>query len=173
MSSQKLTKAELSNLLAEKHKNYIKEYKKEYDILDRLAILKEKREQLDFWVNDSKDNAEQHKKYLSAKEAAESEFLRLTEELKAVYSAGHGRIGPSESDPKGRYKWLKGQITAHEEGASYWDNKIKEITDGVKTKGAKDHTKEAPGAGTLKTVKKVKKTKKVVKAAKTPAKKKE
>ena len=66
MSSQKLTKAELSGMLVEKHKNFIKEYRKEFDILDRIAILKEKREQLDFWVKDSKDIPEQQRRLLKA-----------------------------------------------------------------------------------------------------------
>lgn len=174
MSSQKLTKAELSNLLVEKHGNFIRDLKKEFDVLDRMAILKEKKEQLDFWVKDSQDNPEQLKKHLLAREIAQNEFSQLNEELKALHSSGR-RMGPQESDVKSRHNWLKNQITVHEEALSYWGAKIRELSEAGKFREAsKEHAgKESTGAENPKTVKKIKKIKKASKAVKPSAKKKE
>ncbi len=171
MASQKLAKEDLSQLLVEKHQTFITEYKREYDILDRLFVLKEKKEQLRYWVDESKTNPAQHEKYQLAMKNNEQELSRLSEELKSLKEASHRSFGPSESDPKARHKWLKAQIAGHEEGTAYWTNKIKEIAD------AKNHKKDEKGAQASvseiakKARKVVKKPKKVVKAPKAAKKK--
>ena len=172
MASQKLTKEDLSQLLVEKHRSFITEYKREYDILDRLFVLKEKKEQLGYWVDESKTNPQAHEKYLSAMKNAENELSGLSNDLKALKETSHRSFGPSESDPRARHKWLKAQITGHEEGAGYWTNKIKELSE------EKNHKKEDKGAhaGGPETPKKavrkaVKKPKKAAKATKTAKKK--
>jgi hypothetical protein len=171
MTSQKLAKEDLSQLLVEKHQNFITGYKREYDILDRLFVLKEKREQLRYWVDESKTNPAQHEKYLLAMKNNEEELSKLSEELKSLKETSHRSFGPSESDPKARHKWLKAQITGHEEGASYWTNKIKEIAD-AKNRKKEEKGVQASGSEAHKKVRKaVKKPKKGVKAPKAAKKK--
>jgi len=94
MASQKLTKEDLSRLLVEKHRNFINEYKREYDILDRLFVLKEKREQLGYWVDESKSNPSHHEKYLQAVNNTEKELTALSNELKSLREASHRNFGP-------------------------------------------------------------------------------
>jgi len=168
MNLQKIDKVDLSNLLVEKHANLIKDYTKEYDILDRIAILKEKKEQLEFWVQDSKDNPAKNQKYLQAAKDVEKEFSMLTTELRALYESSPGRAGGSmEGDHKVRHKWLKGQITLQEEARNYWEAKIKEFSEGKKQK---EEVKDSQAP--LKKVKRVKKeTKKGVKSVKSGKKK--
>jgi hypothetical protein len=169
MASQKLAKEDLSQLLVEKHQNFITEYKREYDILDRLFVLKEKKEQLRYWVDESKTNPAQHEKYQTAMNNTEQEIARLSEELKSLKETSPRSFGPSESDPKARHKWLKAQITGHEEGVSFWTNKIKEIADAKKhkkeEKGAQAHGSEV-AKKVRKVVKKPKKSTKATKASK-------
>jgi hypothetical protein len=168
MNLEKIDKEDLSNLLVEKHKNFIKDYKKEYDILDRIAILKEKKEQLEYWVQDSKDNPAKNQKYLQAAKDVEKEFSNLTAELKSLYESSPSRVsGSIDSDHKARHKWLKGQIALQDEALNYWTAKIKEVSEAKKQKEeAKDS--QAP----LKKVKKIKKdTKKIVKSVKSGKKK--
>lgn len=170
MASQKLAKEDLSQLLVEKHKNFITGYKREYDILDRLFVLKEKKEQLGYWVEESKSNPSQHEKYQQVMDNTEKELASLSEEHKLLKETSH-RFGPSESDPRARHKWLKAQITGHDEALAYWTNKIKEIAD-AKThkkeeKGVQDSSSEAP----KKVRKVVKKQKKGAKTTKTTKKK--
>ena len=169
MTSENVTKEELSNLLVEKHKNFIKEYRKEYDALERIAILKEKHEQLDYWVKDSKDNPTLHEKYLQLEKASDKELASLQQELKSVYESSTRNYGPSENDPKARYAWLKTQIKLHEEGQTYWTGKSKEFLDAQNVKkDEKDTSAEA-----LKKVKKIRKTKKNSKGGKTMKKREE
>lgn len=87
MTSQKLTKEDLSNMLVEKHANFIKEYRREYDILDRLFVLREKKEQLDYWVDESKTNPSQHEKYLQSMKNTEKSLSGLAAELKSLKEA--------------------------------------------------------------------------------------
>jgi len=169
MASQKLTKEDLSRLLVEKHRNFINEYKREYDILDRLFVLKEKREQLGYWVDESKSNPSHHEKYLQAVNNTEKELTALSNELKSLREASHRNFGPSDNDPRARHKWLKAQITEHEKAIAYWDNKTKELAD---AKNQKKEEKAVQSAGSeAKCRKSVKKQKKEGKAAKAPKKK--
>lgn len=127
MDFQKPKKEELAALLVEKHRNFIRDYKREYEILDRIAVLKEKKEQLIYWIEDSKNNPELHQKYKNAKENTEKEEAKLIEELRNLYSSKSRKFGPPETDSKARYKWLKSQITSHEEAEKFWANKILEL----------------------------------------------
>lgn len=167
MASQKLSKEDLSQLLVEKHRNFIAEYKREYDIIDRLFVLREKKEQLRYWLDESKANPGQYEKYLQAMDNTEKEISSLTDELKSLKETSRRTFGPSDSDSSARHKWLKAQIAAHEEALSYWTNKIKEIADSKNPK-KEEKTLNATGSEVTKKPRKiVKKQKKPVKAAKT------
>ena len=168
MNLQKITKEDLSRHLVEKHKNLMKDYKKEYDILDRIAILKEKKEQLEFWVHDSRDNPAKNQKYVQAAKDADKDYSMLVSELKSLYESGPGRsTGALESDHRARHKWLKSQITLQEEALNCWAQKTKEFSEGKKPKEEARDVRVP-----LKRVKKVKKeAKKVVKSVKSGKKK--
>jgi hypothetical protein len=168
MDFEKPKQEELANLLVEKHRNFVKEYRREYDILDRIAVLKEKREQLLYWIDDSKDNPEAHQKHLTAKANTDNEVVKLHDELKAMYSSKTKRFGPPEADAKGRHKWLKGQITANEEAENFWKNKIIEIqTSGTRKEKDAEAAKQAAAVAAQRKAKLVKKThKKMPKAGK-------
>jgi hypothetical protein len=168
MDFEKPKQEELANLLVEKHKNFIKDYRREYDILDRIAVLKEKREQLLYWIDDSKGNPEAHQKHLSAKENTDKEVLKLQDELKGMYASKSKRFGPSDTDPKARHKWLKAQITANEEAENFWKNKIVEIqSSGTVKEKAAEVAKHAAAVAAQRKAKLVKKThKKMPKAGK-------
>ena len=166
MTSQKLTNEDLSNLLAEKHVNFIKEYRREYDILDRLFVLREKKEQLDYWVDESKGSPSQHEKYLQAMNLTEKELSSLAGELKSIKETNPRSYGPPESDQKARHKWLKAQITGHEEAKSYWTNKIKEISEAKNPKKEEKGLQSSVSEAQKKMRKVVKKPKKGMKAAK-------
>ena len=173
MDFQKPKQEELANLLAEKHRNFIKDYRKEYDILDRIAVLKEKKEQLSYWIDDSKGNPPLHQKYLQAKENTDAEVNKLGEELKNLYSSKTKKFGPTETDSKGRHKWLKTQITSHEEGETYWKNKITEIGQaGTQKEKAAEAAKAAAAISAQRKAKLLKKpAKKPVKSARSRKKK--
>jgi hypothetical protein len=169
MTSENITKEELANLLMEKHRNYTKEYKKEYDALERISVLKEKQEQIQYWVKDSKDNPAQNQKYQAIAKATEKEMSTLQQDLRSLYESKAGRnYGPSESDPKARHTWLKTQIKLQEEAGTYWEGKKKEIAE--QPSGAKPEEKTEMHEP-LKKIKRVKKAKKSSKASKNPRKK--
>jgi len=129
MDLQKLDKEELSNLLIEKHRNFVKEYRKEYDLIERISVLKEKKEQLDYWLADSKDDQEKNQKYAQLKESSVQELTKLSDELKALYEGKPRRShAPPEADIKARHKWLASQIAVHDEGATYWLTKKTELS---------------------------------------------
>jgi len=169
MTSDNITKEELTNLLVEKHKNFVKEYRKEYDSLERISVLKEKQEQIAYWLKDSKDSPVQNQKYQQASKATEKEMSTLQQELKSLYESKASRnFGPPETDPKARYAWLKNQIKLHEESLSYWETKKKEIAN-EPLNAKKDEKTSAYEP--LKKIKRVKKPKKVAKTAKNARKK--
>lgn len=166
MASQKLAKEDLSNLLLEKHENFVKEYRREYDTLDRLFVLKEKKEQLGYWVDESKTNPSQHEKYLQAMKNTENELSSLAAELKSIKETSPRSYGPPESDQKARHKWLKAQITTHEEAKAYWANKIKEIAEAKNPKKEEKESQSSVSEAHKKMRKAAKKPKKIIKAAK-------
>jgi|GEM_PF-712245 len=161
MVSQRITPKELSNLLVEKHQKFIEEYKKEFDILDRIFVLKEKQDQLEYWLHDSKDDPEKNQKYLKAMRAADKELLKLNEELKVLYSSNSNETqthNVSKTNLKGRYNLLKNRIEMHKEAITYWDKKLKDLS---KDKEAKKRGKvKKVGELKKKKAKKAKRTKK-------------
>ncbi len=169
MTSENITKEELANLLLEKHKTFTKEYKKEYDALERITVLREKQEQVQYWLKDSKDNPVQNQKYQVISKSTEKELSTLQQDLISLYESKAGRnYGPSESDPKARHTWLKSQIKLQEDAGAYWDGRKKEISEQIS--GAKPEEKTSMHEP-LKKIKKVKKSKKSSKASKNPRKK--
>ena len=135
MDFQKLDKEGLSSLLVEKHKNFAKEYRKEYDIIERISVLKEKQEQLEYWLRDTKDDKEKNQKYAQSKEVASHEMDKLSEELRGLHEGKSRKThGPPETDVKARHKWLKSQIDVHDEATNYWIQKKAEIEDEKKPK---------------------------------------
>ncbi|MBN2250901.1 MAG: hypothetical protein JW724_02350 [Candidatus Altiarchaeota archaeon] len=170
MDYQKLTKEELSNLIVEKHKNFLSEYRKEFDILERLSVLKEKQDQLEHWVRDSRENPPQNQKYLQAMKAADKEFSGLKAELKSLYECNPAiNINNFENDSKNRYKWLRNQITTHEEALNYWTERTCELIREKEKAGKEEKDKKAPDSN--KKPKKTRKTKKADKPVKTKKKK--
>lgn len=146
MDFQKPKKEELATLLVEKHRNFSRDYRREYDVLDRIAVLKEKKEQLIYWIDDSKGNAELHQKYINAKENADKEEAKLHDELKNLYSSKSRKFGPPEADSKARYKWLKTQINSHEDAEKFWKNKIIEMQREGEIKAKADEAAKASAA---------------------------
>lgn len=137
MASQMVTPKELSNLLVEKHQKFIAEYKKEFDILDRIFVLKEKQDQLEYWLHGSKDDPEKNQRYLKAMRAADKELLKLNEELKALYSSNSNETetpNVSKINLKDRYNLLKNRIEMHKEAITYWDEKLQELSKEKRTK---------------------------------------
>lgn len=169
MASQRVTPKELSNLLVEKHQKFITEYKKEFDILDRIFVLKEKQDQLEYWLHDSKDDPEKNQKYLKAMRAADKELLKLNEELKVLYSSNSNETetpNVSKTHPKSRYNLLKDKIEMHKEAMDYWDEKLQEHSKDKKILSKRQGKKE-----TKKKERKVKRAKKVRKSRKAKRKK--
>ena len=143
MTSKKHTPEELSNLLVEKHQEFIAGYKKEFDILDRIFVLKEKQDQLEYWLHDSKDDLEKNQKYLKIMRAADKELLKLNEELAALYGSNPDESpgGPpnvSKTPAKSEHKLLKSKIETHNEALDYWNGKIQELLKAKKDKKARE-----------------------------------
>lgn len=173
MDFQKLDKEGLSNLLVEKHKNFAKEYRKEYDIIERISVLREKQEQLDYWLRDTKDDPEKNQKYAQTKDVASREMDKLSQELRSLHEGRSRKThGPPETDVKARHKWLRGQIDQHDEAANYWFQKKTEIEDEKKPKEA-PATKQKPKESRLALMqKKMKPQKKKKRSTRARAKKK-
>lgn len=116
-------------MLIEKHQKFISEYKKEFDIIDRIFVLKEKQDQLEYWLHDSKDDPEKNQKYLKAMRAADKELLKLNDELNVLYTSNsNGTPNVPKANSKSRYNWLKNKIETHKEAMAYWDEKLQEYS---------------------------------------------
>ncbi|MEA3254231.1 MAG: hypothetical protein U9Q22_00165 [Candidatus Altiarchaeota archaeon] len=135
MASKKVTPEELSNSLIEKHQKFITEYRKEFNILDRIFVLKEKQDQLEYWLHDSKDDPERNQKYLRAMKLADKELLKLNEELTTIYSSNGSTA--SETNPNSRHKLLKDKISMHKEAIDCWNEKLQELSKDKKEKEIK------------------------------------
>lgn len=162
MVSKKVTLEGLSNLLMEKHQGFIAEYKKEFDILDRLFVLKEKQDQLEYWLHDSKDDLEKNQKYLQAMKVADKELLKLNEELTTLYSST-GSTAP-ETSHNTRHKLLEDKIGMHKEALDYWNEKLQELSKDKQVKETKKKDKVKKVEVLKKKTKKVKGTKKLRKS---------
>jgi hypothetical protein len=135
IAPEKLTKEKLANVLVRKHRNFLTQYKKEFELLDKIKILEDKQEQLEHWLNSAKD-AKEEDIYIKELEQTDNEILKLNEELKKLRDVT--TIAPNSSAAnngedninngfflKNRYKWLKNQISVEEQTLSYWAERYK------------------------------------------------
>ena len=134
-----VTKEMLAKKLVEKHTNFIKNYKKEFDILERISVLKEKQDQLEYWLCSDNDPNE-YQKHLRDMEVADRELLNLNSDLMKVHDSpdstgSKNSTGDSDSGngnnisdkPKVRYNWLKQQILRHEDSMDYWKGRYNDL----------------------------------------------
>ena len=104
------TPKKLTEALIEKHDRLIQEYSDSMEGLERLAVLKEKKDQLEYWVDS--DGAENFLKELSS---TKKELEKLEKNLIAT------DLRPNE---------LRKRVSDHVQSKKYWVKKLKEYEDG-------------------------------------------
>ncbi len=121
-SLDKLTPKKLSKSLVKKHKELIKGYEVEYELLDRISILEEKKDQIDYWVESSEEGGKGSRKIKKQKKMVDSELLELKKDLGE-------RAGSSDNaNVKKRLTTLRNMIEEHNKALDYWKNKNKELS---------------------------------------------
>ena len=126
-----LTEKKLAKKLIEKHQTFVENYKKEFDIFQRISILKEKQDQLEHWLC-SENNLDEDQKYFREMELADKELLKLNRELEKLYDSDSDS-NKILDEPRKRYNWLKKKISEHEDSMKYWKERYGDLT----KKGAK------------------------------------
>ena len=113
MSSKYLTAKVLSKKLVDKHQNFLKQYKKEFDLLGKIIVLEEKKDQLEHWANTTSDE-KTAQKFLKDKESADKKLMKLADELKKISSEG------TSPRLKERHSLLKKELRNHRKALDYW-----------------------------------------------------
>lgn len=111
ISPKKITEQKLCDMLIEKHRKFLENYKREFDIRHRLIVLREKKDQLEHWLKDSEDDAKKHRVYAKRLKVTNQNVLKLEKELEKFQNA---------LDEKERYKTLKKKIDMHSKALNYW-----------------------------------------------------
>lgn len=114
---EKITKGKLSKILVSKHKKILQKYKKEFETLDRIRVIKDKQELLEHWLK-SANNQDEEGKYIKELEVADAELSKLNDELLKNY----GEI----FNTKEHYNSLKNKIKIEEQAILYWKEKSRE-----------------------------------------------
>jgi len=121
-SHSEVTPKKLSKNLVKKHKNYLKQYSREHELLGRVSILEEKKDQLNHWVETSDDESADTKKIIQQKKTVEAELKKLSSEYEK-YNKPTDKINYSSKKNE-----LSQLIKKHEEAINYWKNKNKEYS---------------------------------------------
>jgi len=119
INPEKLTREKLSRALVRKHKKFLEEYKREFEILEKIRVLEDKEEQIEHWLNLTK-NTKEEDKYIKELEEADKELDLLKKELKKI------RKGLGKDNNERNYFLLKSKIKNEENALLYWKEKIKE-----------------------------------------------
>jgi len=132
-----ITSEELKNLLIKKHRELLEKYSEEYNkiknsqekeikIKKRVEILPDKKDILQYWMQQLEDEmttlkGSEKEKAISAKiqeyreqiKKAEDEFLLRLEELKTL---------ETEENRESKETWLLKKIESHKKSLSFWEN---------------------------------------------------
>lgn len=109
------TPGRLAELIAAKHERLIGEYSSKVSGLERINVLKEKLDQLDYWIqnNDKHDYIE---KKIQEKKRTEQELQELQKNV--------------TDEDRRLYNTFKTKIKDHQQALQYWRNKMKEYPNG-------------------------------------------
>lgn len=122
VSPTKLTPKKLSKQLVKKHKDMIEKYNREQVLVDRIFILGEKKDQLEYWANTSDEDELNTGKITKQKSLVDKELS----ELRAEYEKNIGNLDKLNAK-KGRSD-LESVLKKHEEALEHWKNKNREYS---------------------------------------------
>jgi len=105
-----LTPKGLAQLLVSKHDNLMKRYSLELSVGERVSVLREKKDQLKYWVSSKKTD-----------EVRLKELAAVEDELKKLENSGLLK-------PVSYYKDLKSKISEHSEAKNFWSEKAKGVS---------------------------------------------
>jgi len=111
-----ITPKNLSERLIKKHKEFIKHYQEEYKLLDRILILEEKKDQLDYWIK-STDDESSIEGIMKQIKKADDELTKLKRDYERITGSSYDNI-----NIKRRYDILKNKIEEHHNALIYWKN---------------------------------------------------
>lgn len=118
ITPEKLTKEKLARELIKKHKNFLENYKKRFELFERMRILKDKQEQIEHWLNISKNSNEENR-YIEELQEIDKELEILRKELN-LKDKTSGKIG--------EHSILKNKISNEETAIVYWEEKLKNFS---------------------------------------------
>ncbi|HIE34493.1 MAG TPA: hypothetical protein EYP86_05080 [Candidatus Altiarchaeales archaeon] len=129
---EKLESKKLAKLLIDKHHKFLNEYRKEFDLLDRLIVLRERQEQLDYWIESTRyEDTKKYRKYLKQKKITDKEISELKKKI--------NDITPNTSISEKRHEFLLTAIKNHRLALDYWNRVYKEPRkDSNERKGIKE-----------------------------------
>ncbi len=121
ITPEKLTKKKLCKILVRKNKKFLGEYQREFELLNKIKVMKEKQDLLEYWLNSSQSSKKENG-YLKELEKVDKELEKLKDEY-AFFSENDGF---DDNYLKNRHKFLKEKIKAKEKAIPYWRGKSKE-----------------------------------------------
>jgi len=167
LDPETLTPLQLSKKLLEKHRGFMENYQREFDIRHKISVMGEKRDLLEHWISSAEDDGStdyEHGKYLKEKDSVDSEILSLKKELQNIML--NDTNNESKTESKKRYTFLEEQMKLHKEAIDYWNDKVRELSRVTAKKETKKKVKAKK-----ETKKKVKVKKEKSKAKKSKSKK--
>ncbi|MEM4347298.1 MAG: hypothetical protein QW802_01765 [Candidatus Altiarchaeota archaeon] len=118
ITPERLTKERLVRELIKKHKNFLEEYRKRFEFLERMRILKDKQEQIEHWLSKSK-NSEEEEKYIKELQDVDKELEILRKEL---------NLEDKTNEKISEHSILKNKIVNEENAIAYWEEKLKSFS---------------------------------------------
>ena len=102
-----LTQKSLADLLHKKHESLLGKYSTELKSIDRISLLEEKLDQLEYWVKENRSE-ENIDKYIKEKNNTDEELENLKKSVEHVSISNRKREG------------LKEKLRAHTDAMNYW-----------------------------------------------------
>lgn len=118
-----LTPSDLALELVAKHEKFVENFRREYEILERVDILEEKRDQLSHWLN-SEEHGMNNDKISESYKQVEKEINDLFEE----YEQKMGSF--QQVKPSARRGFLESRIQKHEKALNYWEKRRRKLLEG-------------------------------------------
>jgi len=143
LSPEKLNPSQLSRKLLEKHRRMLGDYRREFEIRQKVSVLNEKGDLLAHWIKSAEeDGSGGYEKHKRDKEMVGHEISSLTTELKDM-TLQEVRDESKDESVK-RYSFLGERINAHKEAIEYWNGRVKELSKKKKTgEGKEKRTKDS------------------------------
>ncbi|HEX54871.1 MAG: hypothetical protein DRO90_00510 [Candidatus Altiarchaeales archaeon] len=119
---EELTRKKLAKLLIDKHHRFLKKYRRELEVLERVVLLMEKEEQLEYWAKVAYEDGddEGYEKFLKQRELTDKKISQSIGELK--------RINPDikKNEFKKRHSFLLKSMKEHRSALDYWNRIYKD-----------------------------------------------